>query len=307
MHFSGTLLGSRIVSAFSTAASRAFVCAILILGAGCGTTDPEVERPSRPRWECPTPAFSPEERGTGVSPGGQTITLRWHIGSEPDLAGYQIYRRIGDDVADTLIAIRELTEDELADRSTIIEWDDEFRHPTPIPSYYVLFAYNNDDVRSFRSDTMGFMVLPIPQLRTPYANAVVKEPIPQFTFHPDVFSANSTAFVVRVRSYETEEVLWVSNRRALTGLTWNEYQFITYGLIGDEGYLSAPTLPSGTYEWRVDFLGTHRLLRPLEAAPCRCISDTFGCAEPGVSRPRLQQLEFARSASEWRPFIVDVN
>lgn len=279
--------------------------ACLAYAGGCGTTSPDVERPARPQWECPTPAFSPSEKGTGIVPAGRNVHLRWYIGDDPDLKGYQIYARAASDAADTLVASYVLSQEELGERGTVVEWVDPYEQITPTPVYYVLFAYTQDSIRSMRSDTMGFMVLPLPQLISPTNNAVVTESVPAFRFHPDIFSSNSTAFVVRVRADSlSRRVLWVSNRRALTGLTWEEHQTIRYGMIGDEGYLLRPQLHPGRYEWRVDFVGTHRLLFPSEAAPCACFSDASGCAQPDDDVPQLSDIDLARSASEWRKFVV---
>ncbi len=305
MHCSGTRSGLHTVSAYNTVASALAALFVCVWASGCGTTDPEVERPARPKWECPTPAYSPVERGTGVKPGSPSIVLRWYIGDDADLKGYQVYARTGTQAADTLIASRPLTEDELDDRGAVIERTDPRRVIGEQPTYYVLFAYTQDSVRSHRSDTTGFMVLSIPRLKGPDPGAVIHDPVPQFTFHPAVGSPNATTYVVRVRADSTSKrVLWVSSRRAITGLTWQEIQFIRYGIVGDEGYLVRPELPPGRYEWRVDFLGTHRLLNPVEAAPCRCLSGKYGCADDGLDHPSLGDLDFARSASTWRKFVV---
>ena len=252
----------------------------MVAALGCGTTDADLDRPSRPVWECPTPAYSPVEKGTGIEAGSQQVTLRWYVGDDPGLEGYQIYRRTANQPADTMIGLRRLSSAELLQSGTVISWSDPLPTSPTVPTYYVLFAYNENGIRSLRSDTVGFMPLPLPVLESPAKNAVLADQIPLFTFHPDVTTANSTGYVVRVRADSTsKEVLWVSNRRAMTGLTWDELQSISYGIIGNEGYLIRPVLRPGKYEWRVDFLGTHRLLDANLAAPCRCIADTFGCAD----------------------------
>ncbi len=308
MRYSDTTWGRRTVSVCTTGARSpsAAVAAIglLFVFVGCSPNGPEVVTLKRPQWECPTPPTAVAEAGTGAHTDDGFVHLRWLIGDDPDLEGYHIYRRVHPDTFDTLYASVALTPDQLAKPGQVIEWRDEgsvvSASEQPVAYFYVLFAFDRNGNRSPRSDTVGYQLLPKPDLYAPLPKDIVTNPRPIFTFAPSRTVEGFHTFVVRVASDSgaNSRVLWVSPRLNPWQVTAGDKTEAQYG---SGGIVVRDTLSQGKYKWRVDAQG---MPRTSIEAPCRCVFGPTGCPGADSNLPTPEEFSFFGSKSAWKSFTV---
>jgi hypothetical protein len=279
----------------------------------CGSTGPGTADIEAPLWDCPQ---APTARvqgdvggfgGIGARPDDSYITLRWYIGTEESLIGYQMFRRSDESAVYRIRETILLTPDQLRNRrGEIIEWTDEETGTNHLYNY-VLFALDSDSNRSVQSDTLSYSLKGKPVLVTPPHRSVIADTTPIFVFGHNIrgsFDLLMKDFVLRVEKFvgSNWRLVWVSPLRGPRLSTVDqEKTAIEYA---DGGYIVEPTLSNGFYRWRVDFTGivTDRVPGP----PCYCVYDTTRCADadPSLLNPNL--ITNAGSASRWQEFTVEL-
>jgi hypothetical protein len=282
------------------------------LAMDCSSTGPERERLSAPMWMCPEPPTNPVSGdiagfgGIGARPGAGGIFLRWYIGSDEDLIGYQLFRHS----EASQIFIRHATvllstDDLLNRRGQPFEYHDT-QVSRNVTYDYFLYAIDSDTNRSVRSDTLSYTRVTTPTLGQPPDQARFSNTAPTFTYgyeNPGGITQLGAA-VVRVerRVGIRWELVWVSARSAIPyGLYPEDVSAVTYGT---SGQVFMNELIPGQYRWRVDFIGQLATLPP--AVPCYCVYDPDRCgADSDPSLPEPEDLSFQGSASAWRHFTVE--
>jgi len=283
--------------------------AFVVIGMDCSSTGPTKTELAAPVWECPQIPTAPVVGGVGGYGGigarsdGNSIHLRWYIGDEEELIGYQVFRR---DPALNVYRRHEtvvLTADQLRNRrGQPIEWIDG--DVTLNQQYfYIIFAIDPDSNRSAPSDTLSYGLVGKPTLVSPDDYAQLSDPTPVFVFgHELHYLLLVNGYVLRVeRDTGTDwELAWVSPQRspALQGLP-NDRTSIEYG---DGGQVFLPELPPGRYRWRVDFQGVLNAIPP--ELPCRCVYAPSRCEGADPTLPLPSQFSHAGSSSRWREFTI---
>ena len=281
---------------------------MVVIGVGCSSNNSSGTRLSRPKWECPRPAGDELTSGSGASHDDNHIHLRWIIGSEPELVGYQIYRRLGADAVDTLYRTYYLDREQLDLRGTgaTMEWVDSSTS-LGVFAFYVLYALDDKDGISDASDTLGYMTTSKPESLIPALNEHVADSTPLFIFSTVGIEPYAVGFTVRVvTDSSTSRTVWVSSVQPFSGLTPHESQRVQYGTVdGSSGYLLRPFLSPGRYRWRADFHGLHSYYSAEATVPCYCAYDSTRCPDGDSELPPADKFYSVGSRSWWVNFTVD--
>ena len=261
---------------------------------------------SRPVWECPQANISVYMDSSGFSyPEDRKIHLRWYIGPEENLEGYEIFRQSEGDIVDTLYATRYVTSEELQNPDEPIHWADPYPAENVL-NYYVIYSFDSDGNKSARSDTVGYALLGKPSIQFPTGDAVIQTSRPVFQFSlAGAIGSKVNSFLIRVESdsADASQILWISGRQSLQAYDPWSVQELQYGK-GIGGYTLRTELAPGRYRWRIDMQGTHSNPYLVPDYPCDCRFDPVRYPDSNPEDHEDDEFSFIGSKSGWAYFSV---
>ena len=220
------------------------IMTLWLLWAGCdlgsdGDTmlpDPPVVLPSS---EC----TSPDEQGIDAVPEWDWIRLEWWVGSEEDLAGYEIYRRREGEVVDSLIVVLPI-EEIPGDVAFYVDEGVDLH----VRYFYTIKAFDEADNVSTVSDTLTYMLLS--KLRPDQPHGDIVERTPEFVFQWGDDPLPIIHYVVKVTDV-MGIYLWVSDL-----IIAQEHENLVRIVYNVDGRAKSDSLEPGVYRWRVDGVGS---------------------------------------------------
>lgn len=205
--------------------------------------------PPAPPVVLPSPApTSPIERGIDAVPDWDRIRLEWIVGEERDLAGYEIYRRQEDRLAEKRIAVLQIEEIKEVAPDTAFWVDEEVS--LQVRYIYTLRAFDRDGNLSDSSKPVDYLLLPKVIPEAPQGD--VEEERPVFVFYWGDDSSAAVRFVVKVITPD-RRYLWISDPAANPRQQYDvRPERIVYNA---DGGAEVDSLEPGEYRWRVDSMG----------------------------------------------------
>ncbi len=174
------------------------------------------------------------------------ILIEWHPLPDDDLVAYEIYRKMGDSTG-TFNKIAEVRKE--FERLDTVFVDTE----VSVSRYYFYYVRARDELgqQGPPSEKVGYMLLPWPDLESPINNDVFQG---QFVWN---FDENfvPARFVFRLERQIGQSTYVNIFTKLITLIAdysphqeWNLAKLETYGL--------QTPLPTGTYRWRIDVMGS---------------------------------------------------
>ncbi len=220
-----------------------FIATLALLWTGCEpgsnkdtiAPDPPVVLPAS---EC----TSPDEQGIDAVPDRDRIRLEWWVGSEEDLAGYEIYRSREGEAVDSLVAM--LPIEEISGEVAFYEDEDVALR---VRYFYTIKAFDEANNASTVSDTLTYMLLS--KLMPDQPRGDITDRIPEFVFQWGDDPLPIVSYVIRVTDL-MGTYLWISDL-----FIAQEYHNPVHLVYNEDGRASSDSLESGGYRWRVDGVG----------------------------------------------------
>ena len=223
-----------------------FIATLALLFSGCErgsnkdtvAPDPPVVLPAS---EC----TSADEQGIDAIPEWDWIRLEWWVGSEEDLAGYEIYRHREGEAADSLIAV--LPIEEISGEVAFYEDEDV---ALQVRYFYTIKAFDEAKNASTASDTLTYMLLS--KLMPDQPRGDITDRIPEFIFNWGDDPSTIIHYVVKVKD-ALNTYVWISD--PAHGIA-REYENPGHMVYNVDGGAASDSLESGVYFWRVDGVGS---------------------------------------------------
>ncbi len=219
------------------------IASLALLGTGCErgsnkdtvAPDPPVVLPAS---EC----TSADEQGIDAVPDRDRIRLEWWVGSEEDLAGYEIYRHREGEAVDSLVAV--LLIEEISGEVAFYEDEDvalQMRY------FYTIKAFDEANNASTVSDTLTYMLLS--KLMPDQPRGDITDRIPEFVFQWGDDPLPIVSYVIKVTDV-MGTYLWISDL-----FIAQEYDTPVHIVYNVDGRANSDSLESAVYFWRVDGVG----------------------------------------------------
>jgi len=220
---------------------------LVVLTSCQSSTESKNPVPGQVRIVEKSPEEAPEETGIDAEtlpPDIQTIYLEWYPVKDEDLVAYDIYRSVDDSVGN--FAKYASVEKTLGVVDTFF-YD---KNVQPFKRYYY-YIVARDEIghEGERSSTIDYELLPPPEIGFPTNGAT---PTGEFTFQWN-FSADYVPdkFVFRLQKKVGSKFINYFTQLFPLGTDYFPHQVRSFSQLG----LSYP-LPTGTYQWRIDVVGS---------------------------------------------------
>jgi len=203
----------------------------------CGESIEDPDPPLRPIWVEKSIPLAINETGIRPYAEGDGILLEWHPNPENDLAGYKLYRA-SNNIKNKFEKIADINAFTVGGADTFYI-DDLMNFNTDY--FYYLKAYDQADNLSPPSDTLRYNLIPKVNPALPYG--AISNTQPNFEWYD--FSSATFQYVIRVETFNSQEVIWISQ---FTRSNYTDFlQRIAYNSDKTARILS---LESGiTYQW----------------------------------------------------------
>jgi hypothetical protein len=212
---------------------------ILFNSMRCGESIEDPDPPMRPVWVEKSVLLAINETGIRPYAEGDGILLEWHPNSENDLAGYKLYRA-SNDIKNKFEKIADINAFTVGGADTFYI-DDLINFNTDY--FYYLKAYDQADNLSLPTDTLRYRL--IPKVNPTLPSGTISNLQPTFEWYD--FSSATFQYVIRVETFLSREVIWISQ---FTKPNYTDFlQRIAYN---NDETAKIPSLESGiTYQWCV--------------------------------------------------------
>ncbi|MFH1007195.1 MAG: hypothetical protein V1800_06805 [Candidatus Latescibacterota bacterium] len=225
---------------------KMFAAILVLFLTGCERVSDRDRIPPDPPVIVPASAgISPVEQGIDAIPDWDWIHLEWWVGSEEDLAGYEIYRRMEGEFVDSLVAvllIQEISGDVAAYEDEEVALRKRY--------FYTIKAFDEANNASTASDTLTFRLLSKVIPDQPRGDITGR--IPEFVFQWGDDAASIIYYLVKVKDV-SDNYLWISDPEQ--GIA-REYENPGSMVYNADGTAASDSLDPGVYYWRVDAIGT---------------------------------------------------
>jgi len=203
----------------------------------CGESIEDPDPPMRPVWVEKSILLAINETGIRPYAEGDGVLLEWHPNIENDLAGYKLYRA-SNDIKNKFEKIADINAFTVGGADTFYI-DDLMSFNTDY--FYYLKAYDQAENLSPPSDTLRYNL--IPKVNPTLPSGTISNTQPTFEWYD--FSSATFQYVIRVETFLSREVIWISQ---FTKPNYTDFlQRIAYN---NDGTARIPSLESGTtYQW----------------------------------------------------------
>ncbi|MBU4446764.1 MAG: hypothetical protein L6422_05450 [Candidatus Marinimicrobia bacterium] len=203
----------------------------------CGESIEDPDPPARPLWVEKSAPTDTIESGLRPYNDGNGILLEWHPNLEEDISGYKLYRT-GEDIENKFALIADINAFKISGADTFFI-DDLVQ--LNIDYFYYLKAYDQAENKSGASDTIRYRLIEKAEPLKP--SGTVNNYTPEFEWHD--FTNFTYEYVIRVESFLSREVIWISRIRRSNYTDFS--QKISYN---SDGSAALNSLESGTtYQW----------------------------------------------------------
>jgi len=205
----------------------------------CGESIEDPDPPLRPVWVEKSALSAINETGIRPYAEGDGILLEWHPNLENDLAGYRLYRT-SNDIKNKFEKIADINAFTVGGADTFY-LDDQVNFNTDY--FYYLKAYDQADNLSLPTDTLRYKL--IPKVNPALPSGAISNPQPTFEWYD--FSATTFQYVIRVETFLSREVIWISQ---FTKPNYTDFlQRIAYN--SDETAKISALQSATTYQWYI--------------------------------------------------------
>ena len=219
------------------------IATLALLWTGCERgSNRDTVAPDPPVVLLASECTSADEQGIDAIPDEDRIRLEWWVGSEEDLARYEIYRSREDEAVDSLVAV--LPIEEISGEVAFYEDEDVALR---VCYFYTIKAFDEANNASTVSDTLTYMLLS--KLMPDQPRGDITDRSPEFVFQWGDDPLPIVSYVIKVKD-AAETYLWISEPVLVSG--YSEPGQIEYNV---DGKATSASLESGVYSWRVDGVG----------------------------------------------------
>ncbi len=219
------------------------IATLALLWTGCERgSNRDTVAPDPPVVLLASECTSAEEQGIDAIPDEDRIRLEWWVGSEEDLARYEIYRSREDEAVDSLVAV--LPIEEISGEVAFYEDEDVALR---VCYLYTIKAFDEANNASTVSDTLTYMLLS--KLMPDQPRGDITDRSPEFVFQWGDDPLPIVSYVIKVTD-DMGTYLWISDLLIAQG-----YDTPVHTVYNVDGRANSDSLESGGYFWRVDGVG----------------------------------------------------
>ncbi|MCK4641573.1 MAG: hypothetical protein KAU06_09545 [Candidatus Marinimicrobia bacterium] len=210
---------------------------LMIFVSRCGESIEDPDPPTAPVWVEKSAPTDTIESGIRPYNDGNGILLEWHPNLEEDISGYKLYRT-GEDIENKFALIADINAFKISGADTFFI-DDLVQLNTDY--FYYLKAYDQAENKSEPSDTIRYRLIEKAEPLKPLGT--INNYTPEFEWYD--FTNVTYEYIIRVESFLSQEVIWISRIRRT-----NYTDFLQKIFYNSDGSAVLNSLESGvTYQW----------------------------------------------------------